>query len=134
MHCREYAAQLRDAYPEIVAKGGEVVAIGTGNAMYAKDFASTMEVPFLVLVDDEGKAAEVASLKRMTILDMLNPAGWVRSFKTVKSGFKQGKPGKRVMQLGAVFVVGAGSKKRYEHLESDPSDHAPIPAVLASLE
>ncbi len=133
MHCREYAAQLRDAYPQITAGGGEVIAVGTGNQMYAKNFAEEMGIPFAVLVDDGGKAAAAASLRKMKPWDLFNPMGWKRSIATVRKGFKQGKPGARVMQLGAVFVIGPGDKVRYEHLESDPSDHAPIDRVLAAL-
>ncbi len=133
MHCREYAAQLRDAYPEIIAAGGDVVAIGTGNQMYGKNFAEEMKVPFTVLVDDSGEAAKAASLRKMKPWDLFNPMGWKRSFDAMRNGFKQGKPGARVMQLGAVFVVGPGGRVRYEHMESDPSDHAPMNKVIAAI-
>jgi peroxiredoxin len=133
MHCREYAAQLRDAYPQITAAGGDVVAIGTGNKMYAAAFAEEMKVQFAVLVDDEGAAAEAASLKKMKPWDLFNPRLWKRSAAAFREGHKQKKPGKRTMQLGAVFVVGSGDRMRYEHLESDPTDHAPIAQVVASL-
>jgi peroxiredoxin len=133
MHCREYAAQLRDSYSVITAAGGEVVAVGTGNRMYAGAFAEDMKVTFPMLVDDDGKAAAAASLKKMKPWDLLNPMLWKKSIAAFKDGFKQGKPGARPMQLGAVFVVGPGDRVRYEHLESDPSDHAPIAQVLAAL-
>jgi peroxiredoxin len=133
MHCREYAAQLRDAYPEITAVGGDVVAIGTGNQMYGKNFAEEMNIPFAVMVDDSGAAASAASLRKMKPWDMFNPMGWKKSFDAVRAGHKMGKPGNRVSQLGAVFVIGPNNKVRYEHMESDPSDHAPIANVLAAL-
>ena len=133
MHCREYAAQLRNAYPQITAAGGGVVAIGTGNQTYAAAFVQEMQVPFLVLIDDSGQAAEAASLQKMKPWVLLNPLLWKESFDAFRDGYRQKKPGKRPMQLGAVFVVGQGGDLRYEHLEADPSDHAPIEQVLSAI-
>ena len=134
MHCREYAAQLRDAYPQIKAAGGGVIAIGTGNQMYAAAFIEELSVPFTVLIDDAGEAAEAASLRKMKPWVLLNPLLWKESFDAFRDGYRQKKPGKRPMQLGAVFVVGPGNDLRYEHLEADPADHAPIEQVLSALE
>jgi peroxiredoxin len=133
MHCREYATQLRDAYPQITAAGGQVVAIGTGNRIYAAAFAEQMEVPFPVLIDETGDAAEAAALKKMKPWDLFNPKLWQKSIATVRDGFKQNKPGKRPMQLGAVFVIDRGPTLRFEHLERDPADHANIDRVLAAV-
>jgi hypothetical protein len=38
-----------------------------------------------------------------------------------------------VKQIGATFVIGAGERVRYEHLDADSTDHAPIEAVVTAL-
>ena len=41
--------------------------------------------------------------------------------------------GNRVKQIGATFVIGAGDRVRYEHLDADSTDHADIDEVVAAL-
>ena len=36
-------------------------------------------------------------------------------------------------QIGATFVIGAGDRVRYEHMDADSTDHAPIDEVVAVL-
>ena len=36
-------------------------------------------------------------------------------------------------QIGATFVLGAGNRVRYEHLDSDSTDHADLDEVVATL-
>lgn len=35
-------------------------------------------------------------------------------------------------QLGATFVISPGDVVRYAHVDTDSTDHAPIPDVLAA--
>jgi peroxiredoxin len=133
--CREHAAQLRGIYDEITATGAEVVAIGTGNAMYAKAFTADEQIPFTVLLDEDGEAAEVASVKggAGALFKLASPSVLKASARARKSGHHQGKTGSRPLQLGATFIVGPGEEVVYEHLDNDVGDHAPLADVLAAL-
>jgi hypothetical protein len=51
----------------------------------------------------------------------------------MQKGFRVGKPGKRVTQLGATFVVGPGSVVHYEYQDAHSADHAPLDEVLGAL-
>jgi peroxiredoxin len=133
--CREHAAQLRGIYDEITASGAEVVAIGTGNAMYANAFVTDEEIPFPVLLDEDGEAAKVASVKggAGALFKLASPSVLKAGARARKAGHHQGKTGTRPLQLGATFVVGPGDQIVYEHLDSDVGDHAPLSDVLAAL-
>ena len=133
MFCREHAAQLRDEYGSILERGAEVVAVGTGDAMYARDFVEKERVPFLVLVDDDGAAAEAASVKTGSMSTLMNPRNWARGARALTRGHVQRRNGKRPAQLGATFVIGPGPVVRYEHLDDLPSDHALMEEVLGAL-
>ena len=135
MFCREHAAQLRDVYSDITAAGAGVVAIGTGNIMYAKSFVADEKVPFMVLVDEDGAAAEVASVTggAKAFLKLFTPSVLSAGKRARKAGHSQHKIGARSMQLGATFVIAPGNKVLYRHLDSDVGDHAPLADVLASL-
>ncbi|HEY8156059.1 MAG TPA: AhpC/TSA family protein, partial [Myxococcota bacterium] len=104
MHCREHAAQLRDRYDEIRALGAEVVVIGTGDLRYAREFAESERIPFPVLVDDDARAADAARVERVGLSRLFALGSLPATARALRSGFRIGRPGKRVNQLGATFV------------------------------
>lgn len=125
---------MRDQYDEIRALGGDVVAIGTGKAAYAADFVEQERIPFLVLVDDDAAAARAAAMPRVNPFRLLfDPRSFAGSRRAHRAGYRVKRPGARVNQLGATFVVGPGELVRYEHRDEHTADHAPLAAVLAAL-
>jgi len=133
LHCREHAADLRDVYDDVRARGGEIVAIGTGDVGYAKHFVSEDQIPYPVLVDDHAEAARAALVKRVPFFALFNPKTFAATRDARKRGFRIHKPGKRVTQLGATFVLGPGPAVRYEHIDQTTVDHASLDEVLAAL-
>ncbi|MBM3672601.1 MAG: redoxin domain-containing protein [Actinobacteria bacterium] len=134
MLCREHAAQLRERYDEIQSLGGEVVAIGTGNQQHAAAFVAEEHVPFPVVVDDHSEAARAAGVSKVNffklVLDRRSRPGTRRARE---AGHRIHKPGARVTQLGATFVVGPGDRVRYEHLDAHSADHAPLEGVISAV-
>jgi len=124
---------LRECYDEITGLGADIVAIGTGDRRYAEAFVREERIPYLVLVDDAAEAAQAASLRTLSWLQLLHPRTWKATRETSKRGFHVHKAGTRVRQIGATFVIGAGDRVRYEHLDADSTDHAPIEEVVAAL-
>ena len=133
MHCREHAAQLRDRHDDITGLGGRVVAIGTGDQRYAAAFVEEEHVPFLVLVDDDAAAATAASVRTLSWLELLHPRTWKATRETSRRGHHIHKPGTRVKQVGATFVIGTGGRVRYEHLDADSTDHAELDDIMDAL-
>jgi peroxiredoxin len=124
---------LRRSYDEIRDKGAELVAIGTGDARYARSFIDDEDIPFPVLLDEDGDAARAASVKKGSVLDLVGPRTVAGALKAAAAGHVQHRTGKRGSQLGATFVIGPGDQVRYEHIDGDVSDHAPLEDVLAAL-
>jgi len=124
---------LRGHEPEIEARGASLVAVGTGDERYARAFIDDEKIPYLVLIDGDGDAAEIASLKRGNMFELAGPRTAAGVLKATAAGHRQHKSGKRPRQLGATFVIGPGDAVLYEHLDKDVSDHAPIEDVLAAL-
>jgi len=124
---------LREHHDEIVSLGADIVAVGTGDRRYAEAFAKEEQIPFLVLVDDDARAANAASLKTLNWFQLLHPRTWKATRATSKRGYHVHKAGKRVKQIGATFVIGAGDRLRYEYMDADSTDHAPIEEVVAVL-
>ena len=132
LHCREHAVQLRDRYDDLQRQGIDLVAIGTGDERYAGAFIRDEKIPYLVLVDDDAKAARAASVGVASWYRLLHPTTWPATVATYRRGHRIHQPGKRVTQLGATFVLGPGDQVRYSHVDADSTDHAPVPDVLAA--
>jgi peroxiredoxin len=125
---------LRGAYDEIKTAGADVVAIGTGDQVYAKAFVTDEQIPFPVLVDDDGAAARAAAVQKVNFATLLfDPRSMKGALRARREGFRVKKSGKRVNQLGATFVVGPGPQVRYAHIDAHTADHAPLKDVLAAL-
>ena len=132
--CREHAAQLGERYAEITGLDGEVVAVGTGNRRYAAAFVEEEQVPYPVLVDDDGHAARAASIQKVNFFKLvLNPRSWTGTRRAHRAGHRVHRAGRRVTQLGATFVLGPGNQVRYEHLDEHSADHAPLDKVIGAL-
>jgi peroxiredoxin len=132
--CREHASQLGERYAEITGLKGEVVAVGTGNHRYAAAFIDEERVPYPVLVDDDGLAAQAASIQKVNFFKLvLNRRGLAGMRRARRAGHRVHKAGRRVTQLGATFVIGPGNQVRYEHLDENSGDHAPLDKVIAAL-
>jgi peroxiredoxin len=124
---------LRDHYDEITAKGGEVIAVGTGNVAYAQSFVADEHLPFPVLVDDDARAARAASVRSVGFFKLLFDRDSFQGMRRARAGgHRIHKSGSRVTQLGATFVLGPGDAVWYEHVDADSTDHAAIPEVLAA--
>jgi peroxiredoxin len=132
LHCREHAVELRDRYDDLRSQGIDLVAIGTGDERYAGAFVREEKIPYLVLVDDDAKAAHAASVGVASWYRLLHPTTWRATVATWKRGHRIHQPGKRVTQIGATFVLGPGDHVRYSHVDADSTDHASVPEILAA--
>jgi len=132
LHCREHAVELRDRYADLRREGVELVAIGTGDERYAGAFVRDEQIPYLVLVDDDARAANAAAVNVASWYRLLHPSTWRATVETWRRGHRIHQPGKRVTQLGATFVIGPGDEVRYSHVDADSTDHAALPDVLAA--
>jgi peroxiredoxin len=124
---------LRERYDEITAHGADLIAIGTGNQRYATSFIRDEHIPYMVLVDDDAAAARAASVRVLNFAQLVHPRTWRASVNAWRNGHKIHKAGARVNQLGATFVIGPGDQVRYEHIDSDSTDHAPVADLVAAV-
>ena len=125
---------MRDRYAEIQALDAEVVVIGTGDIRYARAFAEQDRIPFPVLVDDEARAAAAAGVESVGLARLFALPSLPATARALRAGFRIGRPGKRVNQLGATFVVSpAPERLLYQHYDAHPADHAPMNAIFDAL-
>ncbi len=111
-----------------------MTAIGTGGRRYALAFIEDERVPFPVLLDEDGAAAEIVGTKTLGVGSVLSPTAWSAGFRSFKGGNCQQRSGRRPFQLGATLVVGPGNVLRYADFEDHAGDHADLDEVLAVLD
>ena len=134
MHCRHHASQLRRDDEKIKALGAEIICVGTGDARYARAFIEEEEIAWTVLLDDDGEAADAASVRKGNAAQILGPRAMRSALKAYAKGHRQkAKLGRRPTQLGATFVIGPGEVLRYSHLDDHVGDHAPLEEILVAL-
>lgn len=109
------------------------MAIGTGGRRYAKAFIEDEGVPFDVLLDEDGAAAQIVGTNTMSGLDLIKPSQVRAGFRATAAGHRQKNPGRRWQQLGATLVIGPGDTLLYEDFEDHAGDHADLDEVLAAL-
>ena len=124
---------MREHEQEIAEKGAGIVAVGTGDRRYAQAFVADEQITFPVLLDEDGTAAEIAEVRRGGWMQLAGPATMPGALRATAAGHRQRRTGKRPRQLGATFVIGPGDVVRYEHIDADVSDHAPVEEILEAL-
>ena len=90
-------------------------------------------MPFRVLLDEEGIAAEIVGTGSIGATTMLRPGQIAAGLRSFSAGHRQKNAGRRPMQLGATIVMGPGDEILYEDFEEFAGDHADIDEVLAAL-
>jgi hypothetical protein len=113
--------------------GADVTAIGTGGRRYAEAFIEDEQVPFRVVLDSEGVAAGIAGTNTLGVSTLLRPSAYAAAIRSVASGQRQQKTGRRPLQLGATLVVAPGDRLVYADFEDFAGDHADLDEVLAVL-
>lgn len=108
--------------------------MGTGGKRYAQAFIEDEQVPFEVLLDEDGAAAEIVGTKSFGATTLLKPQQWKAGFRSRAAGNVQQKTGRRPTQLGATLVIGPGDELLYADFEEFAGDHADLDEVIAVLD
>lgn len=90
-------------------------------------------MPFAVLLDEEGEAADIVEMNRLGAAALIRPDAWMAGAKSLVGGNRQHNTGRRPTQLGATIVMGPGDEILYIDKESFAGDHADLDEVVAVL-
>ena len=110
-----------------------MTAIGTGGKRYAKAFIEDERVPFPVLLDEDGQAAEIAGTRVLSGTTLVSPRQLRAGLRSTLKGHRQHNAGRRPFQLGATLVIGPSNELRYADFEDFAGDHADIDEVIAAI-
>jgi hypothetical protein len=128
--CRHYAARLKDAHPDVLAAGAELVAIGTGGKTYAREFVAQREIPYRVLVDRELTTYALIESRAGSFPGLFRPAVLRAGARAVRAGHFQGRTGPGWRLFGGVHILGPGDRITFAWQNHDYMDMAPIELLL----
>jgi len=96
-------------------------------------FIEDEQVPFEVLLDEDGSAAEIVGTNRLGVKSLVSPRALSAAARSLAGGNTQKKSGRRPFQLGATLVIGPGDELLYADFEDFAGDHADLDEILAVL-
>jgi 4-hydroxyphenylpyruvate dioxygenase-like putative hemolysin len=91
-------------------------------------------VPFDVLLDEDGEAADIVEMNSLGATALIRPDAWLAGARSLAGGSRQHSTGRRPTQLGATIVMAPGDEVLYLDKESFAGDHANLDEVLAVLQ
>ena len=110
-----------------------MTAVGTGDARYAEAFIEDESVPFDVLLDEDGIAADIVETNSLGATSLIRPDAWFAGARSLAGGNRQRSLGRRPSQLGATLIMAPGDELLYIDRESFAGDHADLDEVLAVI-
>lgn len=124
---------MREHEQTIRQKGAKIVAVGLGDANYARHFREQTGITFPLLVDDKRQAYRALGLRQANLLHLLRSDN-ARARKRAKAvGVRQHRLGKDPFQLGGSFVFAPGNVDKFSHVSETFGDNAPVEQVIAAI-
>jgi methylphosphotriester-DNA--protein-cysteine methyltransferase len=124
---------LREHQSEFEQKNANLVAIGLGDAHYARAFREETGITFPLLIDEQKQAYRAAELRQANILHLFRRDNAAYRKRAQAAGASQKKLGKNPFQLGGSFVFAPGNVDRYIHISETFGDNAPVGDLLHSI-
>lgn len=123
---------MRDHIDSIRQLGGDVAAVGTGDARYAAAFRDEHGIDFPLLLDPELATYAAVGTDRARATTFLRPGQAAKAaVAAVRRG--QGRTGPHPLRLGATHVIAPDGAVPYAWVNADLGDDAPLDEVCGAL-
>jgi hypothetical protein len=124
---------LREHEQAFRKKGAKLIAVGLGDAAYARHFREDTGITFPLLVDEKREAYRTVELRNASLLHLLRKDNAAARKRAKAGGHRQHKLGKDPLQLGGSFVFGPGNVDRFVHISETFGDNSLPADLLAAL-
>jgi hypothetical protein len=124
---------LREHEQDFQKKGARLIAIGLGDANYARQFREDAKIDFPLLIDDKREAYRAVELKKASLLHLLRKDNGAARQRAKSGGHRQHRLGKDPFQLGGSFVFAPGNVDRFVHVSETFGNNASPADILAAI-
>ena len=125
---------MRQQYPEIRARGAEVVAISFEPRDRLFQLTRLLQLPFTILSDPERDVYTAYSLAQGTWMKIFSPKTVWTYVKHFARGRGYDHAASDWKQLGGDFVIGEDGTVLYEHRGQAPHDRPTVASLIAELD
>jgi hypothetical protein len=129
--CLSFLSQLREAEPQLRARGASVVAVATGAHHQAQHLLDT-GMPYPCLVDPDKALYRELGIGRIPLAQWLRAHTWRRYARTLGRA-RQGRITGDPLQAGGVAVIDVDGTLRYLHRSTTLADLPPLDEVLQAV-
>jgi len=129
---RQRAALLEALRTDVRARGADLVLIGSGTHMQARQFAVDCAFRGPIYVDPKREAFQALGLHR-SVARVLDPRARWRAAAARRAGFRSGPVAGDPWQQGGTFVVGPGAQLHLAHRDRRAGDEPRLEDVLGAL-
>lgn len=109
------------------------MAVGLGDAAYARQFREDTKIEFPLLIDEKRQAYRALGLGAATVLHMFRRDNTAARKRAKAGGHRQHKLGKDPFQLGGSFVFAPGNVDRFVHVSQTFGDNADPKELLKAI-
>jgi hypothetical protein len=124
---------LRERENDFKQKGAKLVAIGLGDAAYARHFREDSNIDFPLLIDEKHEAYKALGLGTANVLHIFRKDNTAARKRAKAGGHRQHKLGKDPFQLGGSFVFAPGNVDRFVHVSETFGDNADPQKLLEAI-
>ena len=132
LFCREQAAEMRAAKPDITSLGAELVFVGNGSPAQARDFQAQFAPGSIVLTDPDLRTYHLIGA-RHGVLKTLGPSVWRSGVRALSRGARQTRVKGHPFQQGGVLVLVPGDRAVFSYISGEAGDHPPVADVVDAL-
>ncbi len=136
---------MREHSEEICSKGVSIIAVTPAKSNQLKQFAEVFgPYPFKILGDPDRNFYKELSLNRLSVMSSLTIiSNYLLSgrFREIfpkdsekREVIKKAMASQDVYQLGGTFLIDPKAKLLWQHVDSEPADHAAIPDIISVLD
>ena len=115
---------MRGIVDDIRKKGGELIAVGNGNAKQARRFHEEQEMTFPLLTDPSLKTYRAAGF-RSGVRTVATAGSAKNAVTALLQGFVQGRTQGTAMQQGGALVIARDGTEIYRFVSKEAGDHPP---------
>lgn len=123
---------MRDALPEIRARGADLVIIGNGSRHFAKAFREDLELDIPILIDEKLVSYQAADFRRGGA-ELLSPRLFTNAARALLGGYRQRGVQGDAWQLGGILIVTREAGVVYRFASATAGDHPSIDEILRHL-
>lgn len=124
---------MREQEDRLVDSGIKTLLVTFDSRELALDYAEATKLEWPIIVDTKRQLYRAYGIPRATLWTLIKPAVTWNYMVTMFQGYRPGKPGCDLRQLGGNVLIDPNGIVRFNHVSTDPHDRPTAEYILETL-